>query len=109
MSYKVVPNRRLGATLAAAFCLLIGPSAGFAAWLQGQNSGDTNTWTSVNLQGWVELDYIPFRVYFDTGSHGLQTVTVDFPHLNGTMPGLEDLTGFNPFTTNVVFVSAPAL
>ncbi|PYJ03931.1 MAG: hypothetical protein DME25_10885 [Verrucomicrobia bacterium] len=110
MHWEVIGYRKIVATLAAIVSLLTAPRAfGVGAWLQGQNSGDTNTWTSVNLQGWVELDYVPFRVYFDPGSSGLQTITVDFPHLNGTMPGFEDLTGFNPFTTNVVFTSPPTL
>src|SRR5262245_17512847 len=81
----------------------------FGMDLQGQNKGDTTTWSSVNLQGWLELDYIPFRVYFDNNAAGTYTVNLDFPHLNGTTPGFEDLTSFNCFTTNVVFTSTPRL
>src|SRR5436190_24369542 len=93
----------------AGFLLLSAAQPMFGMDLQGQNKGDTNTWTSVNLQGWLELDYIPFRVYFAGGSAGTYTVNLDFPHLIGTTPGFEDLTSFNCFTTNVVFTSAPRL
>jgi uncharacterized repeat protein (TIGR01451 family) len=77
--------------------------------VQGQNKGDTNTWYGVNLQGWVELDYIPCRIYFGANSAGTNVVTVSFPHLSGSIPGFEDLTGFTCFTTNTTFVSPPQL
>lgn len=79
-----------------------------AVLLEGQNKGDTN-WTSVNLQGWAELDYIPCRFNFGSGTAGAQSITINFPHLGGTTPGFEDLTGFSPATANLTFLSAPAL
>jgi hypothetical protein len=32
--------------------------------LEGQNKGNTTLWSTGNLQGWAELDYIPMRVSF---------------------------------------------
>src|SRR6266478_3623832 len=101
--------RGLGAIIVVVLSFLTGHSVLLGASLQAQNKGDTNIWTSVNLQGWVELDYIPFRVFFNSGSAGSQTVKVDFPHLNGTTPGFEDLTSFTAFTPNIVFTAGPTL
>ena len=51
------------ALTAFAFCAVMAvQGSALAGSLQGQNKGDTNTWSSVNLQGWLELDYIPMRV-----------------------------------------------
>src|SRR6266850_5070233 len=99
----------LRATLVVVMSLMAGQSGLLGASLQGQNKGNTNTWTSVNLQGWVELDYIPFRVFFNSGSVGSQTITIDFLHLNGTTPGFEDLTSFTAFTPNISFTAGPTL
>jgi len=60
--------------------------------LEGQNKGDTIDWYSVNLQNWLELDYIPCRVHATGYPAGSQiTVTIDFPHLNGSTPGFQNL------------------
>ena len=113
MTRKLIsPERFRGpicAWLAALLWLLPGPAFGVGAWLQGQDKGDTNTWKSVNLQNWAELDYIPFRVFFDPSSAGSHTITVDFVHLVGTTPGFEDLTSFASFTTNLVITAGPTL
>src|SRR6266480_1398358 len=93
----------------AGLLLLSAAQPMFGMDLQGQDKGNTNTWSSVNLQGWLELDYIPFRVYFNNGSAGTYTVNLDFPHLSGTTPGFEDLTSFKAYSSNVVFTSPPVL
>jgi hypothetical protein len=77
--------------------------------LEGYNKGDTTNWISGNLQGWLELDYIPLRVRFDAGSSGTQVVNVAFPHLVSGKPGFEDLSGFWPVTGNAQFSSPPTL
>ena len=112
MNNKFLPSsmpRTLRALLSSILLLLTAWTASATGGLQGQNKGDTNDWFSVNLQGWVELDYIPFRVYFGSGSVGTQTVTISFQHLSGTTPGFEDLTSFTCFTTNITFTSGPTL
>src|SRR2546430_6733799 len=98
---KTILSRFQKAVATAAICVLISQTAVSAGTLQGQNKGNTNTWTSVNLQGWLELDYIPMRVFFNSGSAGAQTIILNFPHISGTTPGIEDLTSFAPFTSNV--------
>lgn len=75
--------------------------------LEGQNSGDANTWSGGNLSGWQELQFIPCRVLF-TGSGNNQSITLTFPHLSGTTPGFENLYNFTT-SSNVSFVSAPVL
>src|SRR6266478_4976951 len=100
---------RFWMVLVAFLSLAVSESSSSGAILEGQNKGDTNTWTMVNLQGWVELDYIPFRVFFNKNSAGSQTITVDFPHLSGTTPGFEDLTSFTAFSPNIVFTAGPTL
>src|SRR5713226_3412689 len=73
MNLKLIPKcHGLRATLVVVLSLMAGQSGLLGASLQGQNKGNTNIWTSVNLQGWVELDYIPFRVFFNSGSAGSQ-------------------------------------
>src|SRR6266568_2025500 len=111
MNLKLTQKRRgLFAFSVVVLSLLAGQAVLLGASLQGQNKGNTNAWSSVNLQGWVELDYIPFRVFFDKNSAGSQTITVDFPHLmNGTTPGFEDLSSFTAFTPNIVFTAGPTL
>src|ERR1051326_2289885 len=85
---------------------LIG-SAKFSAVLQGESKGSTN-WVSGNLMGWQELDYIPVRVYFTGGPATGQAIVVDFDHMNGTKPGIQNLTGFTP-SSNVVITAGPTL
>src|SRR5262245_43539373 len=108
MNIRSFSKWQVGASLVALLCLAASQSSVFGTALEGQNKGDTNTWSGVNLTGWVELDYIPFRVY-SKGPTGPQTITVSFLHFSGTTPGFEDLTGFNCYTTNVVFTSLPVL
>jgi uncharacterized repeat protein (TIGR01451 family) len=96
--------------LIAASVLVLGVGTAISGQtLEGQNKGDTTNWTGVNLQGWLELDYIPLRVRFDAGSAGAQVVNIDFPHIVSGRPGLEDLNGFWPATGNAQFTSLPTL
>src|ERR1043165_7162061 len=76
--------------------------------LQGQNKGNTNTWTTGNLMNWVELDYIPCRVFFNSGPVDNQTITLSFPHFSGTTPGFQNLYKFVP-SPNAVITSGPTL
>jgi uncharacterized repeat protein (TIGR01451 family) len=75
--------------------------------LQGQSKGDTNTWTTGNLKNWVELDYIPARVFLSNPVTN-QTITVYFPHFNGTTPGFQNLYSFTP-SPNALITSGPTL
>ena len=85
-------------------------AGGFAASieLQGQNKGDTNTWTMNNVMGWAEMDFIPCRFFFKNGSVNNQSITIFFPHLKGTTPGFQNLYDFTP-SPNAVITSAPVL
>jgi uncharacterized repeat protein (TIGR01451 family) len=76
--------------------------------LEGQHKGDTNTWVAGNLQNWQELDYIPCRIRISSGPIASQTFTINFPHLNGTTPGFENLYNFSA-SSNVVFLLPPVL
>jgi uncharacterized repeat protein (TIGR01451 family) len=81
--------------------------AAFKASLQGLNAGSP-TWIDGNLMGWRELDYIPCRVYFTGGSANNQSITIEFDHMRGTIPGVENLTGWTA-SPNVQIVSPPVL
>src|SRR5689334_10685584 len=111
MKYEILISRRVRAMLLALAALLFGSAGAFAGGtLQGQDKGNTNTWSSVNLLNWQELDFIPFRVAFTSGSGGNQTINLDFTHLSGNgVPGFEDLYNFTAFTPNVSIVSGPTL
>ena len=64
-------NSRMAFILLAVTLLLRAQSAfGMSLTLEGQNKGDTNTWTAGNLQGWLELNYIPCRVYASAAAGG---------------------------------------
>src|SRR6266446_5386863 len=76
--------------------------------LEGQNKGDTNTWTTGNLMNWAELDYIPCRVHFQTSQGSNQTITVYFEHYNNGFPGIQNLFYWSA-SSNVVFTAAPTL
>jgi uncharacterized repeat protein (TIGR01451 family) len=76
--------------------------------LQGQHKGNTTEWSSLNLQGWAELDYIPMRVAFNAGSAGSHDLRLDFPHYSGRLFSFEDLSGFAP-AANATLVSGPTL
>src|ERR1043166_7314936 len=89
---------------------LLGQSSSFAASfaLEGQNSGDTNTWTGGNLSNWKELDYIPCRFRITSGPVNNQAVTLGFPGITAGTPGFAGLFNFSA-TPNVQFVSPPTL
>src|SRR5437016_5775808 len=76
--------------------------------LEGQNKGDTNTWSASNLQNWQELDFIPCRLQFTSSQGNNHTIELDFEHYNNGVPGIQNLFNFNT-SSNVVFVSAPTL
>src|SRR5437899_101058 len=97
---RIINKRRL---LALALVPTLLSSAWSAPVLQGQNKATPNSWVTGNLQGWLELDYIPMRVYFPAGMSGAQAVRIDFPHLTGKTFGFEDLSGFTAFSPNVKF------
>jgi hypothetical protein len=80
-----------------------------AQTLEGQNKGDTTLWSTGNLQGWAELDYIPMRVSFAAGSIGSHTVALDFPHFSGRTFGIEDLSGFMAASSNLKITSPATL
>src|SRR5215510_3029610 len=108
MNLELLKGR--AARLAALTCLavvLAQNTFGLTINLQGQNKGDTNTWSGGNLQNWKELDYIPCRVQY-INAPGIQNVRVDFEHRNGGFPGVQDLFSFTG-SSNVVFVSPPVL
>ena len=97
-------------SLMAASALFLGVGTAISGQtLEGQDKGNTTNWIGGNLQGWLELDYVPLRIRFDAGSAGAQTVTIDFPHLVTGSAGFQDLSGFWPVTTNAQFVAPPVL
>lgn len=79
-----------------------------AATLQGEYKGNKTDWYDNNLAGWAELDYVPMRVTFPSGSLGSQPVTLTFPHFSGKTFGFEDLSDF-AVSGNAQFAGAPAL
>ena len=96
--------------LIAASALVLGVGTAISGQtLEGHNKGDMTTWVGGNLQGWLELDYVPLRVRFDGGAAGAQTVRIDFPHLVSGSAGFQDLGGFWPVTANAQFASPPTL
>src|SRR5438876_854860 len=76
--------------------------------LEGQNKGDTNNWFAGNLQNWQELDYVPCRVHWSSAQGNNEAIRIDFPHVNGGMPGFQNLFSFTT-SANVVFASPPTL
>jgi uncharacterized repeat protein (TIGR01451 family) len=110
MKHSIFPSGSSSHCLIAASVLVLGVGTGISGQtLEGQNKGDTTDWSSGNLQGWLELDYIPLRVRFDAGSAGAQAVNIAFPHLVSGSAGFEDLNGFWPVTGNAQFASPPTL
>jgi hypothetical protein len=109
MKLRILFSWFVGIALVALAVPALGQASGSVSSvaLQGQNKGDTNTWSGGNLAGWQELDMIPCRVLF-AGSGNNQSITVYFPHLNGTTPGFENLYNFIT-SSNVSFVSPPVL
>ena len=79
-----------------------------AVILEGQNKGDTNTWSAGNLQDWQELDFIPCRIHWSGEQGNNLAVRIDFPHRSTGIPGFQDLFNFSN-SANVFFVSPPVL
>ena len=77
------------------------------AVLQGQSSG-SSTWKTGSLSGWNELDYVPARVFLQNGPASNQVVSIQFQHSSGTLPIIQNLSGFSN-SANVVITSAPIL
>src|SRR5437868_12958651 len=95
--------------VAGLLCLAVGQTTVFAGiTLEGQDKGNTNTWSSGGLRNWAELDYIPCRVHFTSSQGNNQTIRVDFERINGGVPGVQDLYNFTT-SSNVVFTSLPVL
>src|SRR6266481_2848020 len=102
--------RRFGLALIAVASLAANTAqAAFTAQIQGQSFGSTN-WTTGNLDGWAELDFIPMRVLMTGGSASNQTITVQFDHTKSsggsTHLGIENLSNFTS-SPNVVITSGP--
>src|SRR5439155_21540202 len=83
-------------------------SFAYSITLEGQNKGDTNNWFAGNLQNWQELDFIPCRVHWSRAQGNNQLIQLDFPHVNGAVPGIQNLFSFST-SPNVVFVAPPTL
>src|SRR5437868_4710468 len=103
-SVRSTSLRHFGLALVAVASLAANTAqAAFTAQLQGQSFGSTN-WTSGNLDGWAELDFIPMRVLMTGGSTSNQTITVQFDHTKsgGTLrQGIQNLYNFTS-SSNVV-------
>ncbi len=108
MNLKLILNRHLNVALIALLCSLATHAAFAGLKLQGQNKGDTNTWYDGGLLYWQELDYIPCRVEFTAAQGNNQTITVNFEHVNGGVPGVQNLFNFTS-SSNIVFTAAPTL
>src|SRR5436309_3946704 len=112
MQLELISTRQMRGLIVALLMWLAGPSLLCASniTLEGQNKGDTNTWTSGNLQNWQELEYIPCRVHFESAQGNNQTIQVDFEHRNGGsgFPGIQNLFSFST-SSNVVFTAPPTL
>jgi hypothetical protein len=112
LSRGVPPKPVWTAVVAAVACWLAAPPAAEAALtgtLQGQHRG-SNVWTTQNLLGWRELDFVPLRTFFTGGPASNQVIIVDFDHTAGTgaKKGIENLTSFI-HSTNLVITSGPTL
>ncbi len=110
MNSKLILGSQKRLALMVSLCLLGSHAAlGGPLVLQGQNRGDTNSWYAGNMEYWRELDYIPCRVWANAARWGSShTVTVTFPHFNGTTPGFQNLTAFTP-SPNDVITAGPTL
>jgi hypothetical protein len=105
--------RRTGVTawlFALIALLLLGATsqAAIKYSLDGQNNPTNGVWTSGNLSGWGELDFVPCRVDMTGGPATNLVITINFPRFVGTVGGIQDLYYWSG-TTNVVFVSQPTL
>src|SRR4051812_9741904 len=89
-------KRLKSALLFSALLLMLhGTNALASISLEGQNKGDTNTWSAGNLQNWQELDFIPCRVHWTSAQGNNQAVRIDFPHRTTGIPGFQDLFYFS--------------
>lgn len=105
----MLSNIRLKANilLVAAILMTTSAEAGFNARLQGQSRG-SSAWSAGNLQGWRDLDVVPCRVLLTGGPANNKTITIEFDHMQGRNPAIDDLSGFAP-SANVVLLSKPKL
>ncbi|HEY0548048.1 MAG TPA: Ig-like domain-containing protein, partial [Verrucomicrobiae bacterium] len=67
-----------------------------------------SAWSSVNLQDWRELDFIPMRAQITGGPAANQLLTIAFPHYSGGVYGFQNLY-FISNSPNVSFSWAPVL
>src|SRR3954471_22186045 len=108
MSLNLIYVRSLAVSIPLMLGLFAGNTAtGATLALQGQSKGDP-TWIAGNLLNWQELDFIPCRVYITGGPVNNQSVTISFPHLSGTTPGVQDLFNFTA-SPNAAITSGPTL
>jgi uncharacterized repeat protein (TIGR01451 family) len=67
-----------------------------------------SAWSSVNLQDWREMDFIPVRVEVRGGPAVSQLLTITFPHYSAGVYGFQNLY-FISNSPNVSFSAAPVL
>ena len=72
------------------------------------NWSSRSAWSSVNLQDWKELDFIPVRVEVKGGPAANQLLTITFPHYSGGIYGFQNLY-FISNSPNVSFTAPPVL
>lgn len=65
-------------------------------------------WSTVNLQDWRELDFIPVRAEIAGGPGANQLLNIAFPHFTGGVYGFQNLY-FISNSPNVSFTSPPVL
>ena len=70
------------------------------------NWGPASAWSSGNLQGWQELDYIVCRVVLSGSPRSNQPVEIDFPKLKNGIPGFQNVY-FISNSPNLFFNSMP--
>src|SRR6185369_4526852 len=82
--------------------VLGGGNFAHAVILEGQDKGNTSTWSAGNLQDWQELDFIPCRIHWSAEQGNNLPVRIDFPHRTTGVPGFQDLFNFSN-SANVTF------
>jgi hypothetical protein len=76
--------------------------------INSTNWSPSSPWSSVNLQGWRELDLIPVRVELFGGLASNQLVSVSFPHFKSGIPGFQNLF-FISNSPSLFFTEPPTL
>jgi uncharacterized repeat protein (TIGR01451 family) len=76
--------------------------------INSTNWSPASAWSSVNLQDWKELDYIPIRVVV-TGDAETDELIITFPHFNGDRFGFQNLYFTLSNSPNVMLIGDPVL